>query len=179
MWQICLLAVQARTYPHRTENGNKIQLIPGKMPAGRAHSAWKTITDILHIGQIGLKVDSVSLPPTVSHHVFWETQRLSHIIYSYMCLKPSVQNLNTQCNAVKMFHILKKFTFCRFKATGNQWPLPQKEQYMAPDMVFICPSTYSNLKPILAQMGVEERLKLHSLLTFAFYWVSLPSALAH
>lgn len=37
--------MQARTYPHRTENGNKIQVIPGE---ARRTSAWKTITEILH-----------------------------------------------------------------------------------------------------------------------------------
>lgn len=73
--------------------------------AGRQYSACKTITNY-YVGHRGMKVDSVSLPRTVLHPVFSETQRLFHC-GAHVCLKSVKRFCNKTCPSL----IGEKFVF--------------------------------------------------------------------
>lgn len=129
-----------------------------------------------YIGHIGL------------HHVFWETQRLSHIMYLYICVwihlsraftkdNSTFNKRNLQYNGVEMFLMWRSSPTAGSKQQEFHDLLSQREQCL---FLLICYS-YAQLpiisSPTSYKWREKKRLKLHSLLTFPFYSVS--SALSH
>lgn len=151
-----VLIVQARTHPHRTENGNKIHLFPRRSPQD---VSTKTITEY-YVGNRGVKVGFVSLPLTV----FWKTQRLSRIMWVSLWIGQSKVFIHWQLHHSWERNVLtngvesptedvKEITYYQLKATGNPRPFaPVRTRSGSWFATQICPIT-CHFKPNLAPKG--------------------------